>query len=165
MRSTMQLGKQTWLRTQSPSSALRSVAKATKLRRATSPLPWMLSQDITRERSQAPLPATDQSLGDQAERRSRYRPRRQVVHDVRGSGGELAGDGVDVVAAFGDGQRDDPDQRIGHPLDHPLWIIGRQQVLDDRADHPGVVRPVGALAHQGVPVSYTHLTLPTKRIV
>src|SRR5450759_3988923 len=84
-----------------------------------------------RERSQAPLPATDQSLGDQAERRSRHRPRRQVVHDVRGSGGELAGDGVDVVAAFGDGQRDDPDQRIGHPLDHPLRIIGRQQVLDD----------------------------------
>ena len=47
MRSTIELGKRTSRSTQSPSAASRSRANPTNARRATSPLPWMLSQDIT----------------------------------------------------------------------------------------------------------------------
>ena len=47
IRSTIELGKGTSRSTQAPSSGSRRPAKAVKLRRATSPLPWMLSHDTT----------------------------------------------------------------------------------------------------------------------
>jgi hypothetical protein len=47
IRSTIESGKLTAVRTQSARSASRSAAKAAKLRRATFPLPGMLSQDMT----------------------------------------------------------------------------------------------------------------------
>ena len=47
MRSTMQLGNRTSCSTHSPSFGSCSRANAVKLRRAASPLPWMLSQDST----------------------------------------------------------------------------------------------------------------------
>ena len=57
---------------------------------------------------------------------------------------------VDVVAALGDRQRDDPGARRGQQFDHRLGIVGRVAVVDDRADHPGVAGAVGVLEQQGV---------------
>ena len=47
IRSTMQFGKATSASIQSASSGSLSRAKAPIIRLATSPLPWMLSHDIT----------------------------------------------------------------------------------------------------------------------
>ena len=47
MRSTMPLGKRTSRSTQSPSSGSRRRANAVKAVRASVPLPWRLSHDIT----------------------------------------------------------------------------------------------------------------------
>ena len=64
IRSTMLLGKATSRAIQSPSPGSRSRAKATKLRLAASPLPWMLSHDMTvnggtpRARRRASAPVT-----------------------------------------------------------------------------------------------------------
>ena len=57
---------------------------------------------------------------------------------------------VDVVAALGDGQRDDPGARRGEQFDHRLGVVGRVAVVDDRADHPGVAAAVGVLQQQRV---------------
>ena len=49
---------------------------------------------------------------------------------------------IDVVAALGDGQRNDPGARGGQQFDDGLGVVGRVLVVDDRADHPGVAAPV-----------------------
>ena len=57
---------------------------------------------------------------------------------------------VDVVAALGDGQRDDPGARRGQQFDHRLGIVGGVAVVDDRPDHPRVAAAVGVLEQQRV---------------
>ncbi len=47
MRSTIELGNATFSSIQSASSGSLARAKAPKVRRAVSPLPWMLSHDMT----------------------------------------------------------------------------------------------------------------------
>src|SRR5699024_11985740 len=47
MRSTMELGKGTWVSIHCASSASIAPAKDKNIRCAISPLPWILSQDIT----------------------------------------------------------------------------------------------------------------------
>ena len=59
-------------------------------------------------------------------------------------------DALDVVAALGDGQRDDAGGRCGQQLDHRLGVVGRISVVDDRPDHPRVSGAVGILQDQGV---------------
>ncbi len=56
--------------------------------------------------------------------------------DLRQVGHELAVAVVDAVAAFGDGQRDDADLRIGEFVDQCLGAVFSQQHVIDRADHP-----------------------------
>ena len=74
--------------------------------------------------------------------------------EVRGDGLglvlELAGGGVVVVAALGDGQRDDPHRRVGQLGEYGLGVVGREEVLRDRADHTGIPRPVGRFGDERV---------------
>jgi hypothetical protein len=72
------------------------------------------------------------------------------VEHVGVVGVELPGDVVDVVAALGHGQRHDPGGLGGHLLDHRLRVVGRQQVLRDRADDARLVGAVAVLEHQRV---------------
>ena len=96
---------------------------------ATCPLPWMLSQDMTvnggmprsRRRTSASV------ISPKVVRR--HRARHQIGLHRRIVGVELAGDRVEVVAALGDRQRDDPGGRVGHLLDHRLRVVRREQVL------------------------------------
>jgi len=57
---------------------------------------------------------------------------------------------VHVVAALGDGHRDDPHRRVGHPLEHGLGVVRREEVVHERADHPGLVRAVRVLEDERV---------------
>src|ERR1700720_2604375 len=52
---------------------------------------------------------------------------------------------VDVVATFGDGQRDDPGARRGEQFDDCLCVVGRVAVVDDRSDHPCLAAAVRVL--------------------
>jgi len=61
-------------------------------------------------------------------------------------------DVADLVVALGDGQRDDPRGLGGELLDHGLLVVGREPVVDDRADHARLVGPVGVLDHERVQV-------------
>ena len=118
--------------------------------RASLPLPCRLSHDITvngsisrsrRRRSASVTSPNTVFGGPSASRSARHR---RVVLD------ELAGRVVEVVAALGDGQRDDPRLRRGELLEHRLGVVGRVQVLDQRADRPRVPRAVGVLDDQRV---------------
>ena len=63
---------------------------------------------------------------------------------------ELPGGVVDAVAAFGDGQRDDPGRRGGEDVHHRRRIVGSEQVADQRADHPGLLGSVGGAGRQDI---------------
>lgn len=63
---------------------------------------------------------------------------------------ELAGDVVEVVATFGDGQGNDVDGRAGKHRNGVGRIVGSEDVVDDRADDAGVFRTVGELFRQRV---------------
>ena len=102
------------------------------------------------EGGNAPVAAARQRLGHQPENGARQRSRAQVSHDRRIGGIELTGDGVEVVAAFCDGERHDPGRRRGHLLDRGLGVIGGEQVLDDRPDHAGLPGAVAVPQDQGI---------------
>ncbi len=55
-----------------------------------------------------------------------------------------------AVAAFGDGQRNDPGRRRSQHLQRRLRIVGSITVIDDRPDHLGVPGAVGVLQDQRV---------------
>jgi hypothetical protein len=103
-----------------------------------------------RERRQPALPPPPQRLHDQAEGGPRHRIGPEVGDHAWVGLVELRGGGVEVVAALRDGERDDPRRLVRHLLDHRLGVVGREQVLGDRADHPRLVGPVAALDHQRV---------------
>ena len=150
MRSTIELGKRPSSSTHAPSSGSRSRANAVRR------LPRELAVALEvvarhhREGREAPLPAAAQRLRDQAERRLRRGAGLEVGGHLGALGVELAGDVVDVVAALGDRQRHDPRRLGGHLLDHGLGVVGREQVLDDRADDARFVGAVAVLEHQRV---------------
>jgi hypothetical protein len=102
------------------------------------------------EGGDAPVTAASECLGHQAEHGARHGSRPQVGQHRRIGRVELAGDRVEVVAALGDGERHDPGGRRGHLLDHGLRIIGREQVLHDRPDYPGLPGAVPVPQDQGV---------------
>ncbi len=67
--------------------------------------------------------------------------------------GDQAEDGPtvpDLVAALGDGHRDDAGGRGGQQLDRGLRIVGSVAVVDDRADHPRIPAAVGVFEDQRV---------------
>ena len=103
-----------------------------------------------REGGQAPVAAASQRLGHDPEDGAGHGARAQVGRHGRIAGVEFAGDGVQVVAAFGDGERDDAGGRRGHLLDDGFGIIGGEQVLDDRPDHAGFPGAVAVPQDQGV---------------
>jgi hypothetical protein len=91
----------------------------------------MLSQDITVNGAR---PSAAQCLDHQAEHRAGRAVAAQVGRDAGLVGDELAGDVVEVVAALGDGQADDPGVRVRHLLDDGVGGVDGEQVLDDAAD-------------------------------
>ena len=103
-----------------------------------------------RERLDLALAPPPQRLGHEPEHRLRRPVRLEVRHHRRVVLDELAGRVVEVVAALGHGQRHDPRLRRGELLEHRLGVVGRVQVLDDRADRPRVPRAVGVLDDQRV---------------
>ena len=147
----MELGKGTSRSIQSASSASCSRAKAVIILCATSPLPWMLSQDIT---VNAGVPASRRRRSAAAMKPNVVRGGAarvlEVVLDVLVAVVELAGHRVHAVAALGDGQRHDPGARVGHPRDHGLRVVRGEQVVGDRADHPRLQLAVRVLDHERV---------------
>ncbi len=79
--------------------------------------------------------AAGQCGADETEHGGRRCGVRQVMLDLRQVGHELAGAVVDAVAAFGDGQRDDANRRVGQFVDQCLGAVLGQQHVADRADH------------------------------
>ena len=63
---------------------------------------------------------------------------------------EFAGDRMEVVSPFGDGERNDPRRRIGHLFQDGVRIVRRVQVLHDRSDHPWLPASVRGFLDQGV---------------
>ena len=67
---------------------------------------------------------------------------REVVHDGGVLGVEVAGGGVLEVAALGDGEAHDPHGGVVEPLVHGGRVVGAVEVLEHRADDPGLERAV-----------------------
>jgi len=81
-----------------------------------------------RERRDAPRPPQVQGLDDEAEGGARRAVAGGVL-EHRGVGGrEAAGRVVDLIAALGDGQRDDPRGGVGELLDHRERVVGREDI-------------------------------------
>ena len=115
-----------------------------------------------RQRSDPRLPATPQRLNDVAEGGRRLAG---VLGVVDGSGclsAERAGGVVNVVAALGDRQRDDPGGRCAQEGQDGLGVVGGEEVVVDRADDRWIAQPTGMLEQQGVEVvlSRQHVTHP-----
>ncbi|MCY1228875.1 hypothetical protein D9M72_412190 [compost metagenome] len=103
-----------------------------------------------RERREPACPTPGQRFGDESEGGPGCGTGLVVVDDVGVGGVEVARDVVEVVAALGDCQRNNPDGVGGHLLDHCFGIVGREEVLDDRTDDPPFPGSVRVLHHQGV---------------
>ncbi len=102
-----------------------------------------------RERRDTGTTASGERRGDQAEHADRGARGGQIVLDLRQRGVELAAAFVHAVAAFGDGQRDDADRRVGEPGHHRFRAVLDQQHVANAADHPHLgIRSVVQL-HQG----------------
>ena len=86
-----------------------------------------------------------------------------VVDDLAGIPLEEAGRGADEVETVGVGARLSGGEALGQRSELLSdWV---REVLDDPGDEGTLVDVVGGPHIDGSPVSYTHLTLPTKRIV
>ena len=96
---------------------------------------------------QAPLMAQGQRGGQVTERAARRLRVRQFMHDVRVLRVEFARALVDVVAALGDGQRDDARAGVGQFFQHGLWRVGRIQILADAANDACGIAGRAALDH------------------
>ena len=104
------------------------------------------------ERRHACVAAPPQSLAEKAEDPARGPRVGQVVAHQRQLGEELAAAIVDAVAAFGDGQRDDADGRLGKLFQQRLGAVLGEQHAADGADHANLgVRLVAQLV-EGVEV-------------
>lgn len=104
------------------------------------------------ERRHACVAAPPQSLAEKAEDPARGPRVGQVVAHQRQLGEELAAAIVDAVAAFGDGQRDDADGRLGKFFQQRLGAVLGEQHAADGADHADLgVRLVAQLV-EGVEV-------------
>lgn len=108
-----------------------------------------------RERGDALLLAGDDGGGDEAEEGDETGE--VVLLDGLDVGGdlrvielEIAGDVVEVVATFGDSQGNDADGSVGQHRNGVGRIVGGEDIVDDRADDPGVFRTVGGLFRQRV---------------
>ena len=137
MRSTMQLGNATSASIQAASSGIarpREIQDAARDHRA---IVLEIVAGEHGERAGAGSPPARQSLGDEAEHGARCAGMGEIVTDVRRVEPEPAGRLVEIVAALGDGQRDDADGRIAQPAQHGLGIGRGEQVLDDGADDRG----------------------------
>jgi hypothetical protein len=84
----------------------------------------MLSQDIT-------VNGARQGFGDQPKDGAGRRPWFQVALHVRTAGVELSRDWMQVIATFGNGERDDTRAGLRHLLDDQIRILRRQQILQD----------------------------------
>ena len=119
IRSTIELGNRVWPVIHSASPGCVRSAYAVNACRATSPLPSMLSHDTI--------------VGDG---RPRSRRRASASVDQAEDAVAVRALSIDVVAALGDRQRDDPGARRGEQFDDGLAVVGRIAVVDDRADDP-----------------------------
>ena len=100
------------------------------------------------KRRQAPPVAQGQRGGQVAERAARRLRVRQFLHDVGVLRIEFARALVHVVAALGDGQRDDARAGVGQFFQHGLRLVGRIQILADAADDARRVAGRAALDHR-----------------
>lgn len=98
----------------------------------------------------ATLASPPQGFGDEAEDGGRGRRAFDIPGDRRGVEVELAGDVMEVVTAFGDGQRNDARARRGHEFDDALGVVRRVKEVDDRTDHPCLIVAVRVLGDEGV---------------
>ena len=102
----------------------------------------------------------------------------EVVADVGVAGLELAGGVVDVVAALGDGEREDAGGGGGHALEDGFAVFGGEEIVDERADDArglsgggaldeGVEEVLGAegVAHTGVDGEDADAALAPARLV
>ena len=96
-----------------------------------------------RERCDPALTAARQARGQEAERGARDGSRREVMDHVRLGRIELAGRLVEVVAALGHRERDDPRRPVREALDHRVRVVRREQVVHDGPDDPRLPGPVG----------------------
>ena len=101
-----------------------------------------------RERLQAALPPQLQAEQDQPEHRLRSLGVGAVGDDVRVPGIEALRGRVDIVAAFGDGQRDDANARVGQRFADRGEVSHRQEV-DHRAGDAGARFVCLLLHHRG----------------
>ena len=150
MRSTIAVGERTFSRDPVAELRVAQAGEGGERRARERAVALQVVARHHRERRDLALAPAPQRLGHEPE----HRLRRPVRLEVRRHGGvvldELAGRVVEVVAALGDGQRDDPRLRRGELLEHRLGVVGRVQVLDERADRPRVARAVGVLDDQRV---------------
>ena len=78
---------------------------------------------------------TRQCGHDEAGRRARRVKIVEIVHDIRMALVEIAGLRRVAIAFLGDGERDDADGGIGHPLDQRCRLLARDDAVEQRADH------------------------------
>lgn len=124
IRSTMLLGKGTFPVTQAPSAGSLRFAKAVNILRATSPLSWMLSQDIT---AKGASPRFRRRASASVMRPNVVRcaaPGLEVVQNLGVFGVKVAGAVVDVVAAIRHRERNDPDRLGSHLFDDGIRVLG-----------------------------------------
>ena len=108
------------------------------------------AQDRERRNPLAPTPP--QRLNDVAEGRRRLAGVGGVVDGPGAEGAELAGGVVDVVAALGDRQRDDPGGWRAQEGQDRLRVVGGETVVVNGANDRRIAQPTGMLEHQGVEV-------------
>ena len=115
-----------------------------------------------RQWSDPRLPTTPQRLNDVAEGGRRLARVLGVVDSSGCLSAERGGGIVNVVAALGDRQRDDPGGRCAQEGQDDLGVVGGEEVVVDRADDRWIAQPTGMLEHQGVEVvlSRQHVTHP-----
>jgi hypothetical protein len=87
------------------------------------------------ERLDAARASPRQGLGDKAEHRARRAVAAEVVAHVRVVGDESVRLRIDVIAALGDGQRNDAQVRAGQQREHLVRLVRPEQVVDLGADH------------------------------
>jgi hypothetical protein len=74
----------------------------------------------------------------------------QIVAHVGVREIKLTRGGVEIVAPFRDGQRNDLGGGVRHPVDDGGGIVAAEQKVDQRADHPGFNPATRMLHHQRV---------------
>ena len=115
-----------------------------------------------REGDNASLSTFDQTRQDQTERGFRRIEMSRVMRNVGMGWIECLAGRVDIVAALGNGQRDDADGRIRQPGNNGRAVAGRQ-IVDHGAGNVGSAMVGLLLDHGGEPV-LPHQLLPHRLI-